>query len=247
VESCTQEERIVVDKFVASLIRLMKNYGSDEVISAIKLFKVTQARIISDKFILSNIEEVAKVLKRNANCQSAEFKETMQLIDDFYNGAQYHADIDREKLKLAIEVFKNTRGAIIGDGPLKKVLNFGRVDSKIGQLSVARGAMYELEVALGLSQENKRILAFGIKLRGNNYKNEFDILTIDTLVECKDVAWGNLDIETNEKRKNTIIQQNIIAKEIGLCFEVHSKKKIPLEQVEWFNEYDIKYLEGKNE
>ena len=244
-KSCTQEEQIVIDKFVTSLIRLIKNYGYDEVMSAVKLFKTTKARIITDKFFLENIEEVAKVLKKNANHQSAEFKEAMQLIDEFYNGAQYHADIDREALKLAIELFKNTPGAIIDDGPLKKVLKFGKAGSVDGKLAVARGAMYELEAALKLLQEDRRVMAFGIKLRGKNSKSEFDILTNDTLVECKDVAWGNLDEETNKKRKNTIIQQSIIAKEIGLYFEVYSKKKIPLEQAEWFNEFDIKYSEVK--
>lgn len=243
--SYTQEEQIVLDKFVKTLAMLIKNYGYDEVINATKLFKVTKARIANDKFILDNIEAVAKILNQKIDHQNMEVKEVIQLIEAFNNGAQYHVDIDREKLKLAIELFKDTPGAIIDNGPLKKVLKFGITDSAEGKLAVARGAMYELEIALRLLQENKKIVAFGIKLRGSNSRNEFDILASDILVECKDVDWKDFNSEIAVRRRNVILQQKKVSNELGLGLRVYSKKEISAEKVEWFDKFNIEYFEDK--
>ena len=135
-------------------------------------------------------------------------------------------------------MFGQTKGAMGQNGPLKQVLINGKMgtDTKIS----LKGPMYELEKAIELANRGETIVEFGKKIQ----TREFDIVSFSKLIECKNINWENLDINKIHTMKSTFGDQNSIAKELCLSFELHSKNLIPENFRQWLRKNTICFVEG---
>lgn len=166
-----------------------------------------------------------------------------QLVKSF-NIAEYSHEIgDLSKLEEAIKLFENMPSAMGKDGPLRKVLECGKKGGLPGELNTARGAMYELERAVELSKQGEIVTKLGEKITVGSMSREFDIVTNNKLIECKNIDWTRKVGNDANKMKGIFGEQKKIAQQIGKVFEVHSRN-IPNEWKSWFIEIGIQVVEG---
>ncbi|MDR3550030.1 MAG: hypothetical protein P4L31_01340 [Candidatus Babeliales bacterium] len=146
-----------------------------------------------------------------------------------------------EKLERAIELFKNTPGAVGKDGAITKLIENGKRGADAGMLGTARGAAYELEAALEIEQSGEKILEIGKKIKGR----DFDLVIKDSLIECKNINWGTLSQEKSLRMKGIFGDQVKIALGEAKSFVIYSKQSIPEDWVNWFIEKSIKFVVSK--
>jgi len=162
-----------------------------------------------------------------------------------FNITEYNSSIGNlKKLEMAVKKLKDVKGALGTNGPLRNALKFGKKIYESGKLGTARGAMYELEKALELIEQNEFILEFGKHLKFKTTSREFDIITSKRLIECKNVDWSKMAAQELATKKAQFGSQIKIAKGLGKIFEVHSKKSIPDVLKQWFRKKSIPFIEG---
>lgn len=137
----------------------------------------------------------------------------------------------------AIKTLQNVPGAKEKEGPITKVLE-GKGDESI------KGFVFELQRAYELVQQGIKVIGIGIKVKGEKIIREFDIITQNKLIECKNINWEKLTEDRIRDLKEQFAEQLKIAKDIGKEFEVHSKNLIPKMWKKWFEKKGIKFLEG---
>lgn len=205
-----------------------------------------------------NPEEKAKNLVEQIKQKLAakEFKENTlldseneNLIKKFKPEDYNPAIINLDSLIKALEKFKNTIGAMGENGPLRQILINGKLNSDCK--SSLKGAAYELEKALELEKQGKKIIEFGKKIEGR----EFDIVTEHELIECKNIDWDRF-VKTGDevkdkkiddlthKTRSIFVHQKQLSETRNLNFEIHSKNKIPTNWKQWFTEKKITFFEG---
>lgn len=147
-------------------------------------------------------------------------------------------------LEQAINLFKNVPGAAGNNGPITRVLRFGRQGLTGRDHVNAMGSAFELEVAYKLHQRGEEINAFGKLFWDGNKYVEFDIVTEKSLYECKKIDWtSNNTTFVNDKLK-VIAHQNNIAKSHNLSFALISERTFPDWIKTWLNLNNISYFEG---
>jgi hypothetical protein len=148
---------------------------------------------------------------------------------------------DITKLQKSEEFLKSIQPAARADHPLIKLVQNGQKNSL--HLSNARGALYELEVALKLEEKGEKVLNFGEKIKSAaiSAKKEYDVVTQTKLIECKNWNWEI--IEKNEWTSK-FGQKHLIAQEHGKIFEIYSKQPIPDWWKQWFTMRNISFHEG---
>jgi hypothetical protein len=168
-----------------------------------------------------------------------------QELIKLFDVAEYsHKVGDLNKIKEAIALFQDVPGALGKDGPLRKVLEWGKLGLNDGNASTARGALYELERAIELEKQGERVLEFGKKLgRPQGQTREFDIITTDKLIECKCISWDKYTGDRVGKMKSIFGEQQLVAEYHGKKFEIHSPL-IPEDWKNWLNEKKIRFIEG---
>jgi hypothetical protein len=108
-----------------------------------------------------------------------------------------------------------------------------------------RGALYEAEAAVILREKGKNVLEFGRTAQaGKISAREFDIITQDSWIECKDWTWERLIDADINTAKGTFQQQKLIAEAHNVSFEIYSKKPIPDFWKQLFTEMNIIFHEG---
>jgi len=113
--------------------------------------------------------------------------------------------------------------------------------SEPGELNTARGAMYELEKAFELIEQNEFPLEFGKTFESTS--REFDIITSKRLIECKNIDWLQIAETRLEVMKSKFGDQKKIAERLGKTFEVHSKTLISDKWKQWFRKKCIQFVE----
>jgi len=167
-----------------------------------------------------------------------------RLATEIISLAAYDASLGNlKKLEEAANMFKTYPSAIAKDGPLRKLLDYGKVGQE-ANFGTARGAAYELEKAYDLTKAGEEVIEFGKKIAGKDSMREFDIVTKSKLIECKNLDWSKKVGDVAGKMKSNICEQQKIAKEIGKAFELHSKTKVPSEWRRWFESKGIRLIEG---
>lgn len=115
------------------------------------------------------------------------------------------------------------------------------------------GTFYEVETALKYQNEGHYIE--GLNLRAKEIKGissdvlkhlknnpEFDVITKDVLVECKN--YYNWTPQAIEKIKSNSSIQNSVAQQLGRKFVFNSRGAIPNELKEWFTKKNINFCEN---
>jgi len=188
----------------------------------------------AEQMLLQNMDQVAGGSQKVA-ANASKLIQTFEL-------SNYHPSIgDLTKLEKAVELFEHTPGALTKDGPLYKALEFGKKAVESADLSTARGAMYEVEKAVQLAEMGEEIVEFGKKFNLNGVR-EFDIITKNKLIECKNIDWYKM--KNIFKTQGKFGHQHKIAQKFGKIFEIHSKTPIPIEWKNWFIKQGIKFVEG---
>jgi hypothetical protein len=156
------------------------------------------------------------------------------------------------RLEQAAEVVKDIPGALGDDGPLTKLLKWGKKGSDSGYLNTARGAAYELEVADSLMRRGDKILEIGVKipLRCNKTAKriktlEIDIKTVNKLIECKCWDWSKVNPETVKKLQSSLPELKRLANNENRVFELYSKNRLPDSLKVWLNKNNILFVEGQ--
>lgn len=103
--------------------------------------------------------------------------------------------------------------------------------------------MYELEKALELMKAGEEILQLGGKIKGVNTLREFDIITKNKLIECKNWDWFSKTEKDIADALNKLCQQNQLALEKGKIFEMHSRQSIPANIKTWLHKKGIIFVE----
>jgi hypothetical protein len=147
-------------------------------------------------------------------------------------------------LEQAAEAIKDIPGALDNNGPLTKLLDCGKKGSDTGKLAVARGAAYEVEAAYNLIQKGEEVIGLGEHIQYGSTSREFDIITKNKLIECKNINWAKNVRDPNNSMPIRFGAQAKIAKGHGKIFEIHSKQAIPDEWKHWFREKNITFIEG---
>ena len=76
-------------------------------------------------------------------------------------------------------------------------------------------------------------------------QREFDIITQNKWVECKNLNWEKIDTVRDITRyKTNFQQQKLIAQHHNKFFELYSKQPIPTSWKEWFKTNNIIFYEG---
>lgn len=111
-----------------------------------------------------------------------------------------------------------------------------------GYLIIARGAMYELETAAYLHEQENVVVGFSLKLaKKNGPSREFDIVTNLCLVECKNWDWKKFI--GNSDKQSTFVDQQLIANSLNKNFKIYSRTVIPAEWKQWFKGKGIMFCE----
>jgi hypothetical protein len=172
--------------------------------------------------------------------------ESEKLLEDLKNGTSLpqgflrHIDPsigDIPTLEKAVEMFKNTPGALTKDEPITRLIKCGADIDKIG---IARGSAYELETAYKLKTKGEEVIKIGEKIAGR----DFDIITQTKLIECKAIDWNKMPVTRMDKMKSTYCDQLRISTELEKVFEIHSKTSIPNAWKEWFIKKGLTFIEG---
>ncbi len=151
---------------------------------------------------------------------------------------------DLSKLQDLVTQFKDVPGALGKDGPLQKVLELGYEGIDSGQLGTVRGGFYELEVAQKLKSMGEKVVQFNEKHRIPAMKREFDVITQNKLIECKDINWKIRTGKAMVKLKEQLAEQAKIANELNKEFVVYSKQAISSDWQAWFAEKGIQTITG---
>jgi len=133
--------------------------------------------------------------------------------------------------------------------PLVTLIENGKSNATSGNLGTARGALYELQVAVELEAKGEKVLEFSRRVERidnnlNKVVKEFDIITQTKLIECKDWNWEMIRDIKITKHKSTFQEQNLIAKHHNQTFELYSKQPIPDNWKAWFSKNNIIFHEG---
>ena len=189
-------------------------------------------------------EQLSKMAGEHAEKVKVARLSDQELIKIFDVAEYSHKVGDLNKIKEAIVLFQDVPGALGKDGPLRKVLEWGKLNLNDGNLSTARGALYELERAIELEKQGERVLEFGKKLgRPDSKIKEFDIVTADKLIECKCISWEKFIGDEQGALQSSFAQQKKIAEYYGKEFEIHSQN-IPDHWKAWMNKKHITFVEG---
>lgn len=116
------------------------------------------------------------------------------------------------------------------------------VTSRQGAINTARGALFELNAAYHLMLERYELKAFRVIYEGL----EYDIETLDYLVECKNIKWSAITGRRIEDLKRSLIKHNDVVKRMGKKYLFYSKNQIPQEWREWLVGQDITWVEYKD-
>ena len=171
--------------------------------------------------------------------QTSRFTAANEALLKEFNPVYYDPRIiDPKALTKAVELFKDIPGAMGANGTLKQILGNAKIGLNVN-LSL-KGMAYELEKALQLEAKGEKVFEFGKKIKAR----EFDIITTNKLIECKNIDWNNLDIFKIQRTIGTFCEQKAIAKQVGLAFEVHSKNLIPEYVKNLLNKKEIIFVEG---
>ncbi len=242
-------QRFIVDAEITQIEATVtssetKNWDLPDVSPLVKVEETVTKTLPIQNINTSAVTTGAIQKTRNSNVQPAVIaKEILSpgneaLIKNF-NPVNYNPGIiNPEMLSKAVEQFAHTKGALGENGPLRQVLINGKIeaDSKMS----LKGPVYEIEKALELTNRGEQIVEFGKKIK----TREFDIITFSKLIECKNINWDSLDINKIGTMKSSFGDQNSIAKELGLSFEIHSKNSIPENFKQWFKKNKIHFVEG---
>lgn len=156
---------------------------------------------------------------------------------------------DITKLQKSEELLKNIPTPDKLQHPLVTLVENGKSNATSGNLGTARGALYELEVAVELEAKGEKVLKFGERIGKKNHLNqeifkEFDIIAENKLIECKNLNWETIPSKKMNDLQGLFQEQNLIAKHHNKTFEVYSKQPIPTNLKEWFNKKNIIFHEG---
>lgn len=111
---------------------------------------------------------------------------------------------------------------------------------------LVNGHAYEIERALALADIGEPILGFNVTLRTRHLRREFDVLTQNYAIECKNIRWKN---EVNKKLTQQFLAQKKIIdhknrqSNYNRRFQVSSKQSVPECWHHWFAENDIDVYE----
>lgn len=108
-----------------------------------------------------------------------------------------------------------------------------------------KGNMFELEHALKITESlyPERILGFGVIIKYKKLQREFDIVTDQRCIECKNISW--LHKKNDEKLQCQFLEQKKLVKAYNrttrkaAVYQVVSKQPIPETWQEWFKQQDI--------
>lgn len=175
-------------------------------------------------------------------------------LTDGLNIADYSPKmIDPELLIESYDRFKNTKGAIGRDGPLKRVLGNAKIECENipGKCNMVRGSVYELEKALQIESHGEQIIEFGAKLSKINVETgrvdeilDIDLVTTKKLIECKSGDWEAApEVFLNKVRSRSADLKKIAESEHKI-FELHSKNPLPENLKKWFKDNQINFIEG---
>lgn len=157
--------------------------------------------------------------------------------------------VDIKKSNEAYALFKDLPEAIAEGSPLVKALKNGLINNAQTH-GTARGAMFELEVALKLHENGESVKRLGqvfrefIPKRKSIRKVEIDIVTPLKLVECKNVCWHKIKNFNFGKLRSQIAMGNDLAQVLNKKYEFHSKFTIPNELKKWLIKNNITFTEG---
>ncbi len=151
---------------------------------------------------------------------------------------------DLSKLQDLVNQFKDVPGALDKDGPLRRVLSLGYEGAKEGQLKIAPGAFYELEVAQKLESMGEKVLVFNEKHLYKTANREFDIIAANKFIECKSIDWTTKVGKPAENLRRQIREQASIANGLNKEFVLFSNQPIPIDWQIWFNKKNITVVIG---
>jgi len=169
-----------------------------------------------------------------------------------------HESIDRNILSQAIQKFESLPGALDKDGPLTRVLMYGKDSCSEGQKIMIKGSMFELETALKLERAGVKIEILGLKkqyfdkITGRAHGIfDIDIVTGDAYIECKN--WDFPSIKNKGATYFDKAVENIqsalrirlkIAIQDGKKLELYSGSVLPSEIKNFLTNNNITYFEG---
>jgi hypothetical protein len=170
----------------------------------------------------------------------------------------YHESIDRNILFQAIQKFESLPGALDKDGPLTRVLMYGKDSCSEGQKIMIKGSIFELETALKLEKAGVKIEILGLKkqyfdkITGKAHGTlDIDIVTRDAYIECKNWDFAsikNKGISTYKRAigdiKTALGVRRQLALQDGKKLELYSGSLLPPELKKFLVENNISYFEG---
>lgn len=158
--------------------------------------------------------------------------------------AGFHSDLgDLTELETAANALRHTPGVLGTDGPLMRLLRFGK-PMKAGQIITARSAAHELTSAYRLQQQGATITRFGTKFKWLGSDLDFDIETATAFYECKDWDWPVIKPERIKAFKDKMEILKTIADANNKPFILWSKQPLTAELKKWFSENNIIFIEG---
>lgn len=112
-------------------------------------------------------------------------------------------------------------------------------------------AIYELETVLKLIERGEIILEIGGKISRIHQDSktiiktyEADIITQNTIIECKDWFWDRINIKKINDLKDQLTTMKKLSVQEMKNFEFHSKNFIPDDLKEWLINENINFCEG---
>lgn len=120
--------------------------------------------------------------------------------------------------------------------------NLRLIVAKSQNRGLVNGHAYEIERALKLAQTGIAVLGFNVMLSSKSLARQFDILTSEYAIECKNIRWK--PTLNKELQRQFLAQKNIIAHHNNLHnrtrqFQVSSRQPVPERWREWFKTNNI--------
>ncbi len=111
--------------------------------------------------------------------------------------------------------------------------------------SGVKGRTYELATAILLQQKGELVKALNKKVSCGNDTKEFDIVTDNLLVECKDIGWesNKSKLRRQMKAQAAVAQQRKKMNQEPYRYVVHSRQPIPPGWKKWLKRKNIHYHE----
>ena len=176
-------------------------------------------------FLTSGIRSPMQLARRIADLRSIPGKDARRAFMRVCGCLGKNSPGAPQAFKEALEKFASTPGfsdradAIVGR---IASANGGGVENAV------KGAYYELEVGLRLARAGEKIMKLGEIIHSARGKAEFDIITANRAIECKNIIWRAADPAWVSRFMSNITRHKIVALEtLGKELTLFSKGPIP--------------------